>query len=273
MIKSIIRGSRLLAALTLIMIILCPMSAFAGWQKEGDTYAYYEEDGTRVVNQFRKSGGQWFYLDENGQLLKNCEREIDGKLYVFNDRGAVEPNSFRSEKKKGEESSFTAISSRQAKQNEKANPYMDDETVQWINATCAVLTRHNGGNIRAFGGALKLAGTDAKGEEQERATREKNRQLLKKSWNVTDRQSADQVLESLLESAREQHSAWDYSRAMSNLGFYYLADYYEETEALDLALEVAEEIQGEFGSWDEFMEGYLEGYEEWSGDKHIKRFL
>ena len=32
---------------------------------------------------------------------------------------------------------------------------------------------------------------------------------------------------------------------MSNLGFYYLADYYTETEALDRALEVAKEIQEE----------------------------
>ena len=67
----------------------------AGWQKEGDTYAYYEDDGTRVENAFRKSGNQWFYLDENGHLLKNCEREIDGKIYVFNERGAVVPSATR----------------------------------------------------------------------------------------------------------------------------------------------------------------------------------
>ena len=71
-----------------MMLLVCtlaavsPVTAFAGWQKEGDTYAYYEDDGTRVENAFRKSGNQWFYLDENGHLLKNCEREIDGKIYV-----------------------------------------------------------------------------------------------------------------------------------------------------------------------------------------------
>ena len=57
-----------------MMLLVCtlaavsPVTAFAGWQKEGDTYAYYEDDGTRVENAFRKSGNQWFYLDENGHL-------------------------------------------------------------------------------------------------------------------------------------------------------------------------------------------------------------
>ncbi len=56
-----------------------------------------EDDGTRVVNAFRKSGNQWFYLDEDGHLLKNCEREIDGKVYVFNERGAVVPSAAKSQ--------------------------------------------------------------------------------------------------------------------------------------------------------------------------------
>ena len=78
-------------ALACAVMISCPLTAFAGWQKEGDTYAYYEEDGTRVVNDFRKSGSQWFYLDENGHIVRNCEREIGGKIYVFNERGAMDP--------------------------------------------------------------------------------------------------------------------------------------------------------------------------------------
>lgn len=50
------------------------------------------------------------------------------------------------------------------------------------------------------------------------------------------------------------------------LGFYYLADYYTEKEALDKALEVAKEIQSTFESWDSFVQSYLEGYEAGSGD-------
>ena len=67
--------------------------------------------------------------------------------------------------------------------------------------------------------------------------KEKNRKLLSESWGVTDRSGADAVLLRLLESARATGSAWDYSRAMSNLGFYYLAGYYTVTESLDRSLE------------------------------------
>ena len=59
--------------------------------------------------------------------------------------------------------------------------------------------------------------------------------------------------------------------APSNLGFYYLADYYTEEEALDQALETAKKIQETFSSWDEFVEDYLEGYEERSGDTSGER--
>lgn len=256
-----------------MMLLVCtlaavsPVTAFAGWRKEGDTYAYYEDDGTRVENAFRKSGNQWFYLDENGHLLKNCEREIDGKIYVFNERGAVVPSATRKAgSSESSESDFSAISSRQQYLNKTANPYMNNKTVQWINATYAILTKHNGGNIRAFGGSLKVDGKEENGAEIDKTTRDQTRKMLKQSWGVTDRASADEALNELLESAKESGSAWDYSRAESNLGFYYLADYYTEKEALDKALEIAKEIQSTFGSWDSFVQSYLEGYEAGSGD-------
>ena len=277
--RKIVMDKRLLRNIGSMMLLVCtlaavnPVTAFAGWQKEGDTYAYYEDDGTRVENAFRKSGNQWFYLDENGQLLKNCEREIDGKIYVFNDRGAVVPSATRKagSSEKTTDSDFSAISSRQQYLNKTANPYMNNETVQWINATYAILTRHNAGNIRAFGGSLKLDGKEENGAEIDKTTREQTRKMLKQSWGVTDKASADEALEELLQSAKDSGSAWDYSRAESNLGFYYLADYYTEKEALDKALEVAKEIQGAFDSWDSFVQSYLEGYEDDTGDSSGER--
>ena len=62
-----------------MMLLVCtlaavsPVTAFAGWQKEGDTYAYYEDDGTRVENAFRKSMKevQWFLpLPEKQEAVK-----------------------------------------------------------------------------------------------------------------------------------------------------------------------------------------------------------
>ena len=89
---------------------------------------------------------------------------------------------------------------------------MNNKTVQWINATYAILTRHNAGNIRAFGGSLKLDGKEENGAELDKTTREQIRKMLKQSWGVTDRASADEALEELLDSAKDSGSAWDYSR-------------------------------------------------------------
>ena len=66
-------------------------------------------------------------------------------------------------------------------------------------------------------------------------------------------------------------AAWDYSRAMSLLGNYYLAGLYTETEALDKSLEVARVIQEAFDSWDDFMENYFVGYEYWAEESSEER--
>ncbi len=66
-------------------------------------------------------------------------------------------------------------------------------------------------------------------------------------------------------------AGWDYSRAMSLLGYYYLAGYYTEEEALDKSLEVAVVIQDTFDSWDSFMESYFVGYEYWAGESSDER--
>lgn len=64
---------------------------------------------------------------------------------------------------------------------------------------------------------------------------------------------------------------WDYSRAMSILGNYYLSGYYTEAEALDKSMEVAKMIQESFDSWDDFMESYFVGYEYWAEESSEER--
>lgn len=66
-------------------------------------------------------------------------------------------------------------------------------------------------------------------------------------------------------------AGWDYSRAMSLLGYYYLAGYYTEEEALDQSLETAIVIQNTFASWDSLMESYFVGYEYWAGESSDER--
>lgn len=66
-------------------------------------------------------------------------------------------------------------------------------------------------------------------------------------------------------------AGWDYSRAMSLLGYYYLAGFYTQEEALDKSLEAGKTIQGIFDSWDSFMESYFVGYEYWSEENSDER--
>lgn len=188
------------------------------------------------------------------------------------------------------------------------------DTIQWFNNTCAVLTTLNDWDYTLYGG--RKANTVSEILAQS---------VLLDSWNVTDRESADETLDWLLTEGHrvsfaeemryleesglsdvpsetraeaisetydidsewatryadwfalyEQYggnaaSGWDYSRAMSLLGFYYLADFYTEEEALDLSLEIAENLQATFDSWDSFMESYFAGYEYWAEESSDDR--
>lgn len=65
--------------------------------------------------------------------------------------------------------------------------------------------------------------------------------------------------------------AWDYCRALSLAAYYYLAGYYTEQEALDKSLEIAQQLQPLYASWDEAMDSYLCGYEYWSEESSEER--
>ncbi|MCM1267020.1 MAG: DUF1266 domain-containing protein [Bacteroidales bacterium] len=133
------------------------------------------------------------------------------------------------------------------------------DTVQWFNNTFAVLTVQNGWDLSLYGGLPH--------DEYGKGMAE---YLLESAWEVTDRESADETLDWLLEeghrvSLQEEYdidaAGWDYSRAMMLLSYYSLTELYTEEEALDQSLEIAKTIQNSFDSWDDFMESYLIGYE------------
>lgn len=146
------------------------------------------------------------------------------------------------------------------------------DTVQWFNNTCAVLTAVNNWDYRLFGGAP--ANDSSKMIVQN---------MLNEWWEVTDHESADETMDWLLqeghrvsyaeemECSEDAIAGWDYCRAMSLLGYYYLAGYYTEEEALDQSLEVAKTIQNTFDSWDSLMDSYFEGYEYWSEEDSSER--
>lgn len=259
------KAARLLLATLLCSLALC-FSAYGNWKNENGEWHYYEKDGRMVKNDFKKSGSTMFYLDENGNIAKNCEKVIGGYLYKFDAEGKSVRSKLGADGQPEYLEDDYALNHRQQYLNKTANPYNDNQTVQWFNATYAILTKYNGRNIRAYGGTLMLAGKEGEnGASSDASTVKETRLMLDSSWGVTDKKSAEDVLNRLTESAKATGSAWDYSRAMSNLGFYYLAGYYSITESLDQSLEVAKEIQASFHSWDEFTASYLAGYHEWAG--------
>lgn len=65
--------------------------------------------------------------------------------------------------------------------------------------------------------------------------------------------------------------AWDYCRAVSLCGWYYIAGYYSKQEAYNQSLEIASILQARFSSWDELMDSYFYGYEFWSQESSDER--
>ena len=248
----------------LLISILCCMNAYAGWKQEGGEWHYYDTSGNLVRNEFKNSNGTYFYLDENGNIAKNCEKIIDNYYYKFDADGKYVRSKLDENGQLGYVQGDYAMNQQQQYWNKKSNPFQNNQTVQWINATYAILTKNDGNHIRAFGGFL-ITDDLPDPEYAKNMVKTKLREGLSSAWGVTDRTSAEAVVERLIQSGQATGSAWDYSRAMSNLGFYYHADYYTLEESLDKSLEVAKMIQGTYHSWDEFVESYLVGYESWSG--------
>ena len=152
------------------------------------------------------------------------------------------------------------------------------DTIQWFNNTCAVLTAANHWDYTVFGGAP--ADDNSKSMVQS----------LLSEWlaEVSETERVDWILENFEVSDEEAQNyadwfafyeqygsdaaaGWDYSRAMSLLGYYYLAGYYTEEEALDQSMETAVVIQSTFDSWDDFMESYFLGYEYWAEESSDER--
>lgn len=256
--------------LAIFLAAACAFPAFAAWKQENGEWHYYLNNGELLRNDFKQSGSSWFYLDENGNIAKNCEKIIGNFHYKFDENGNFVRSKLEEDGTLKYINGDYAMTVPQQRTSEAYNPYHNNAQVQWINATYAVLTKSNGGNIKAFGGQFLPSQLKNLNISDENTVR-KIQENLKASWGVTDRASADQVLAALLGSAEANTSAWDYSRAMSNLGFYYLAGYYTIDEALDKALETAKKIQSSFVSWDAYNENYMTGYCAWSGSDGKER--
>lgn len=235
-------------------------AAFAGWIEERGRWRYSQEDGSYIQSKWKRIDDKWYYFDssgymktgwvaanntwyycdpQSGAMLLDETREIDGVRYTFGGNGKL----YSSEK---------AMAADPVPEcEEKAN------LTRWFNASYAIYTEYSGGDVTVFGGRERSFGYGSSCNFV--------RLLLKNSWGVTDRNSAQGALKSMTDMAGMTGSGWDYGRAMQLASWYYIADFYTEKEAYENCLLIAESMQKRFGSWDEFAESYLEGYSQWSG--------
>ena len=74
------------------------MTSFAaqGWVEEDGTWYYYDKDGNRVENEWRKSGDGWYYLDseEGGAMATDKLIEDDDNTYYVDATGVMVKNSW-----------------------------------------------------------------------------------------------------------------------------------------------------------------------------------
>ena len=66
--------------------------------RDSGTWVYYNRDGERATDSWKKSGNNWYYLDSDGemaidQLIEDGDRTkdktINGKKYAFDQYGAM----------------------------------------------------------------------------------------------------------------------------------------------------------------------------------------
>ena len=79
-----------------LLAIGASMTSFAatGWAEENGTWVYYDKDGDRVTEEWKKSGNLYFWLDENGEMATNTIVEDDDAKYYVDVNGARVTNQW-----------------------------------------------------------------------------------------------------------------------------------------------------------------------------------
>ena len=74
------------------------MTSFAaqGWVEEDGTWYYYDKDGNRVEDEWKKSGDNWFYLDseEGGAMATDKLIDDDDNTYYVDANGVMVTNTW-----------------------------------------------------------------------------------------------------------------------------------------------------------------------------------
>lgn len=83
------------AAMLLAAGSVMTTQAATGWVMEGEEWVYYNGDGTKATDVFKKSGNNWYYLDSDGSMVYSSVVEVDDDYYYVNSAGAMVTNEWR----------------------------------------------------------------------------------------------------------------------------------------------------------------------------------
>lgn len=179
------------------------------------------------------------------------------------------------------------------------------DSIRWMNATYGIVTNLNGGDLNLVGGFTQDDITSVlslkKGLKEwwDISTREEaddtitwlidegghNANLLEEYnkyglgdysreelvASVSDLDEANQIYLLGIYDAVQDYGenailAWDLSRAMQLLGWYYVTGMYTYEETMDKTYEIAQKLQTTYTSWDDMMGSYFYGFQYWNED-------
>lgn len=69
--------------------------AATGWAMEDNEWIYYNADGTKATDVFKKSGNNWYYLGSDGSMVYSSIVEYNDDYYYVNSSGAMVTNEWR----------------------------------------------------------------------------------------------------------------------------------------------------------------------------------
>ena len=139
---------------------------------------------------------------------------------------------------------------------------LDHDTLLWLNGAYAIQMEANSMDLNMVGGIYESD------DEQVNAVK----RMLKDSWGIKNRKTLIETVQWILDGGhREKYSGeglenisfWDYSRAISILGWSYTAGYITIDEYLFQSLPIGWMIQKDYDSWEAAGKAYLEGYRHW----------
>ena len=86
------------ASAAAMLAIGASMTSFAatGWVEEDGQWYYYDKDGNRVEDEWKKSGDNWYWLDseENGAMATDKLVEDDDDTYYVDANGVMVKNTW-----------------------------------------------------------------------------------------------------------------------------------------------------------------------------------